>query len=108
MLYKKGPRYFHASYIVLVKTSDSQDYSNVNQLHGHYRISETSKKVGVDPLRTRFELILIFDFQELLIVEIHYPDHLKNDTDPIRLLKDLQSFRASEMTLKRFNFQQDH
>ncbi|XP_037024411.1 tRNA-splicing endonuclease subunit Sen2-1 [Bradysia coprophila] len=89
LLYKKGPRYYHASYIVLVKRSDSQEYLNVNQLHGHYRISETSKK-------------------DLLIVEIYYPKHLVDETDPMRLLENLKMFRASEMTMKRFNYQQEH
>lgn len=110
MLYKKGPRYYHASYIVLVKQSDSPEYTNVNQLHGHYRISETSKKVKWKFCLTADSKCsnIWFVSQELLIVEIYYPEHLIHETDPIKWLENLKLFRASEMTMKRFNFQQDH
>lgn len=59
VLYKRGPRYYHASYVVLVRTvddtSDRVQGLDTHGLQGHYRIAEASKKVrSVDKLRPSY------------------------------------------------------
>lgn len=49
VLYKQGPRYYHASYVVLVvdaaAASSTAAALSSRDLQGHYRIAEASKKV---------------------------------------------------------------
>lgn len=59
MLYKDGPRFYHASYVVLVmctpRDADGTDRLpalDTHSLQGHYRIAEASKKVRVHTTTT--------------------------------------------------------
>lgn len=100
MLYKEGPRYYHASYVVLVR--GTPDYTDMDtepatssvdcvadldtpNMQGHYRIAEASKK-------------------ELLIVEISSPAGMSADDD---VLSQLHRYTASEFVPKRFNLHQE-
>lgn len=99
VLYKEGPRYYHASYVVLVRaTPDADDDTpssidcvtalDTHNMQGHYRIAEASKK-------------------ELLIVEITSPAGVRSGTPAADVLPHLQDFTAAEFVPKRFNLHQE-
>lgn len=61
VLYKQGPRYYHASYVVLVvdaaAASSSTAALSSRDLQGHYRIAEASKKVTLKWTKMFFFII---------------------------------------------------
>ncbi|XP_055539142.1 tRNA-splicing endonuclease subunit Sen2 [Wyeomyia smithii] len=90
LLYKKGPQYFHASFIVLIqpyqngqKMSEEEHYLDNYDFQCFNRIAETTAK-------------------ELLILEVHYPTDV-DAADPKACLGQLQHFKVSETFPKHFN-----
>lgn len=45
VLYKVGPRFYHAKFVVLVRNAIQPEHTQTHYIHGHTRISESSKKV---------------------------------------------------------------
>lgn len=92
VLYKQGPRFYHASFVVLVRTAGDElaheTALRAHHMQGHYRIAEASKK-------------------DLLIVEIAYPSGVNEHTSPADVLAELHGFTAAELMPKRYNWNQE-
>lgn len=77
LIYKKGMRFYHASFIVFVNQKDKSHQSK--DIKGIQRIAETSDK-------------------DVLILEVDRPEEIQ-DT-----LQNLDKFTISENIIKRFNY----
>lgn len=79
MIYKKGPRFNHASFIIFVHPkSDTKDFS-IKDLKGLQRIAETSDK-------------------DVLLLDVMKPNDLTYNT-----LSDIAALKISETIVRRFN-----
>lgn len=47
VLYKVGPRFYHAKFVVLVRDASKPEHTHTHCIQGHNRISESSKKVYI-------------------------------------------------------------
>lgn len=45
VLYKQGPKFYHASFVVIVNDKIDSDNMSINNMHGLYRTAENAKKV---------------------------------------------------------------
>lgn len=84
MLYYKGPRYYHASYVVIV--NDSETNFNVLDMQSNYRVAETANK-------------------DVIFSNIRRPNGLTYD-EPMRCIEQLAQFTIDEFLPKRFQPQQ--
>lgn len=84
VLYKSGPQFYHATYIVYIKNSNEE----FDSLHfqGLSRIAETSAK-------------------DLLVIEVFYPKNVSS-TNYEQCFDNLSSFKISEYSPKRFLYNQ--
>ncbi|XP_050322078.1 tRNA-splicing endonuclease subunit Sen2 [Bactrocera neohumeralis] len=79
LIYKRGPRYNHASFIIFVHIkSDTKDIS-IKDLKGLQRIAETSDK-------------------DVLLLEVSKPNDLTYNT-----ISDIAALKISETIIRRFN-----
>ncbi|XP_014090985.2 tRNA-splicing endonuclease subunit Sen2 [Bactrocera oleae] len=79
LIYKKGPRFNHASFIIFVHPkSDTKDFS-IKDLKGLQRIAETSDK-------------------DVLLLDVMKPNDLTYNT-----LSDIAALKISETIVRRFN-----
>lgn len=84
VLYYKGPKFYHASYVVIV--NDSQNIVNVLDMQSNYRVAETTNK-------------------DVIIINVTRPDGLTYD-EPKRCIEQLAQFTIDEFLPKRFQPQQ--
>lgn len=84
MLYKSGPQFYHATYIVYIKNSN-ENFDSL-EFQGLSRIAETSAK-------------------DLLVIEIFYPKNVP-PTNYEDCFDRLSSFKISEYSPKRFLYNQ--
>ncbi|EDV33424.1 uncharacterized protein Dana_GF20864 [Drosophila ananassae] len=78
LIYKESPRLYHASFLVIVQTSDDGDYYQPKNLKGVQRVAETSDK-------------------DVLILRVSQP---KEITTP----EDIQEITVTETIVRRFNY----
>uniref|UniRef100_A0A1A9WKY1 tRNA-intron lyase n=1 Tax=Glossina brevipalpis TaxID=37001 RepID=A0A1A9WKY1_9MUSC len=81
LIYRKGPRFYHASFAVLISCKN-EDYAHleVKNMKGLQRIAEASDK-------------------DILLLEINKPPNFKMCT-----LEDISRLSISESVIKRFNY----
>lgn len=84
VLYYKGPKFYHASYVVIV--NDSQNIVNVLDMQSNYRVAETTNK-------------------DVIITNVTRPNGLTYD-EPKRCIEQLAQFTIDEFLPKRFQPQQ--
>lgn len=80
VLYYKGPKYYHASYVVIV--NDSRNNINVLDMQSNYRVAETANK-------------------DVIITNVTCPTGLTYDK-PKRCIEQLARFTIDEFLPKRF------
>lgn len=80
VLYYKGPKYYHASYVVIV--NDSVNNVNVLDMQSNYRVAETANK-------------------DVIITNITRPNGLVYD-NPKCCIDQLSKFTIDEFLPKRF------
>lgn len=81
VLYYKGPRYYHASYVVIV--ADSEDSMSFLDMQSNFRVAETANK-------------------QVVIVTLTHPHGSTYTDDPTQILDQLQQWRIDEFLPKRF------
>lgn len=79
MLYKHGPQFYHASYIVKVFTDPRSTYEHQT----NERIAETTKK-------------------SMMYLEIYYPENVVES----QLLENLDKFQIKEIVIQRHDVKQ--
>ncbi|TMW50874.1 hypothetical protein DOY81_004061 [Sarcophaga bullata] len=79
LIYHKGPRFYHASFVVVFNTPSDTEHLVSKNLKGLQRIAETSDK-------------------DVLLLEVHKPDNFKLISPA-----DISQVRISEMIVRRFN-----
>ncbi|XP_073844856.1 tRNA splicing endonuclease subunit 2 [Musca autumnalis] len=80
LIYRKGPRFFHASFVVVVNIPSNTKHLEAKQIKGLQRIAETSDK-------------------DVLILDIHKPSDFQMQT-----LEDVARLDVTESIIKRFNY----
>lgn len=80
VLYYKGPKYYHASYVVIV--NDSQNNVNVLDMQSNYRVAETANK-------------------DVIITNVMRPNGLTY-VEPYDCIEQLAHFTIDEFLPKRF------
>lgn len=80
MIYRKGPRFFHASFVVNVKVPSSTTHLEPKKIKGLQRIAETSDK-------------------DVLILDIDKPRDFQ-----MQILEDIAKLNVTETIIKRFNY----
>jgi len=76
VLYKQGPQYYHASYIVKIVTSQR----SCNEHQTNERIAEVTKKT-------------------MLYLEVYHPE----DIDSTKYLDNLDKFNVKEVVIQRYD-----
>ncbi|XP_058983859.1 tRNA-splicing endonuclease subunit Sen2-like [Musca domestica] len=80
LIYRKGPRFFHASFVVNVKVPSSTTHLEPKKIKGLQRIAETSDK-------------------DVLILDIDKPRDFQ-----MQILEDIAKLNVTETIIKRFNY----
>ncbi|XP_011189555.2 tRNA-splicing endonuclease subunit Sen2 [Zeugodacus cucurbitae] len=79
LIYKRGPRYNHASFIIFVQPKSNTKAISIKDLKGLQRIAETSDK-------------------DVLLLEVTKPDVLTYN-----IISDITALKISETIVRRFN-----
>ncbi|XP_023306793.2 tRNA-splicing endonuclease subunit Sen2 [Lucilia cuprina] len=79
LIYRKGPRFYHASFVVVINTPSDTEHLNSKNIKGLQRIAETSDK-------------------DVLILEVHKPSNFQ-----FASLESISAVEISEMIIRRFN-----
>ncbi|CAD6998858.1 unnamed protein product [Ceratitis capitata] len=79
LIYKKGPRFHHASFIVFVRQKTTDQYISTKDIKGLQRIAETSDK-------------------DVLILEVSKPKTLT-----FNAISEISTLKISEIIVRRFN-----
>ncbi|XP_075168051.1 tRNA splicing endonuclease subunit 2 [Haematobia irritans] len=80
LIYHKGPRFFHASFVVIVNTMPNMSHLEPKRLKGLQRIAETSDK-------------------DVLILDVSKPENFQ-----MKNLDDIVQLNIAETVIKRFNY----
>ncbi|XP_013115401.2 tRNA-splicing endonuclease subunit Sen2 [Stomoxys calcitrans] len=80
LIYRKGPRFFHASFVVIVNALPNSSHLQHNKLKGLQRIAETSDK-------------------DVLVLDVSKPADFHMQT-----VNDITQISIAETVIKRFNY----
>lgn len=79
VIYKRGPRYYHASCIIIVHPKSDRKYISITDLKGLQRIAETSDK-------------------DVLLLEVTKPNALNYN-----IISEIAAIKITETIIRRFS-----
>ncbi|XP_063972713.1 tRNA-splicing endonuclease subunit Sen2 [Diachasmimorpha longicaudata] len=93
VLYKKGPHFYHASYVVYIEVVDAD-----NLLRDDSKMKRDSSWLNIHSLNRLAQSVA----KELLIAQVLWPSTIPKNSDPVPL-EALPEFTVRELLMRRWN-----